>query len=268
LHIRWSGEHIKGHQDEDIPFEQLSWPSQLNVIVDQIAKDFLSTMNESTRHYSVDYNAWSIWVGPNTIVKDIDQILYDLVHTPKAKTYWMTKSRMNEFSFALVNWTRLGQALNKMPLSRHLFCSKHTTGMCGVGKYQKIWKLRKTNSCPHCGQFEDALHVWKRQEPHVKEVWENSLITLKNSLRRLDTDPDLLTIIIDYLNAWCDDEHLQALDEETYRSLLEGQNDIGARQFFEGWLHSEWEVVQEKYYMDINSCRSSKRWTVAIITKL
>jgi hypothetical protein len=43
------------------------------------------------------------------------------------------------------------------------------------------------------------------------------------------------------------------------------QDSIGPRQFFEGWLHSEWELLQEKYYKEINSHRSAKRWTIAVI---
>jgi hypothetical protein len=46
------------------------------------------------------------------------------------------------------------------------------------------------------------------------------------------------------------------------------QDQIGAQNFFEGWLHSDWEQVQEQYYGSINSKRSSKRWTIALITKL
>jgi hypothetical protein len=49
---------------------------------------------------------------------------------------------------------------------------------------------------------------------------------------------------------------------------LDLQDTIGAQQFFEGWLHCEWEVVQAKYYTDIHSRRSGKRWTIALITKL
>jgi hypothetical protein len=42
--ITWTGAHVSGHQDEIMDFEQLDRPSQLNVIVDQMAKDFLSSI--------------------------------------------------------------------------------------------------------------------------------------------------------------------------------------------------------------------------------
>jgi hypothetical protein len=50
--------------------------------------------------------------------------------------------------------------------------------------------------------------------------------------------------------------------------MLDLQDTIGARQFFEGWVHLEWESLQAQYYKEIKSRRSSKRWTIALITKL
>jgi hypothetical protein len=140
--------------------------------------------------------------------------------------------------------------------------------MCGVGKFQKIWKMRETNSCPHCREFEDTLHVWKCASTQVSNVWKISRYKLQTSLRKLDTDPDLIELIINYLNTWRYNYNLQSLDDEKYRTLLELQETIGARQLFDGWLHWEWEAVQEQYHQDIKSRQGIKRWTIAIITKL
>jgi hypothetical protein len=40
--IKWKGVHIKGHQDDNLQFEKLNRPSQLNVLADHMAKDLLS----------------------------------------------------------------------------------------------------------------------------------------------------------------------------------------------------------------------------------
>jgi len=36
----------------------------------------------------------------------------------------------------------------------------------------------------------------------------------------------------------------------------------------EGWLHKDWESIQQKYYKLIQSRQTSKRWMAAVITKL
>jgi hypothetical protein len=67
---------------------------------------------------------------------------------------------------------------------------------------------------------------------------------------------------------WREGSLLQPIDGQQYRKLLELQETIGARQFFEGWMHKEWEILQQQYYVNTNSHRSSKWWTIAFITKL
>jgi hypothetical protein len=227
--IKWSGAHIKGHQDDTIPFDKLDRPSQLNVLVDHMAKEFLPFASETQHNSSVAYPSWSILLGNVPIIKDTDKTLYDLVHTPAVKNYWMKKQRAREDNFESINWTRIGSSLDQMPLIKRLFCSKHTAGMCGVGKFQQIWKNRESAACPHCGQFEDALQIWKCSADTVPEIWESSLKNLESSMHKLDTDPILLKIIIDYLNTWRSGELLLPLAEHKYRLLIELQETIGAR---------------------------------------
>jgi hypothetical protein len=237
-HIRWSGSHIKGHQDDSVPFEQLTRPSQLNVIVDIMAKEFLAIARDSQDQHDVKSPSWSIRIGSTPLINDFDQTLYDLVHTLTVKQYWIRKSRINDQQFSSVDWPRLSSALDKMSLARRFFCSKHSSGMCGAGKFQKIWKLRETDSCPHCGRFEDSEHVWKCQAQQVKDVWKKSLSNLKSTLRKLDTDPDLITCILIYLNTWRNNDCLQTINRHKYHCMMELQDTIGARQFFEGWVHN------------------------------
>jgi hypothetical protein len=140
--------------------------------------------------------------------------------------------------------------------------------MCRVGKFQKIWKTCKTDACPHCGLREDSLHVWKCSHPSSKTVWENSIKNLHSALHKIDTDPDIITCTISYLHAWRYNHSLQLINSRTLQNILQLQDTIGARQFFKGWIHSGWEELQEQHCNKISSKRSSKCWTIALITKL
>jgi hypothetical protein len=233
-----------------------------------MAKEFINTAIILPRHFAVTTPGWQIKLNNRTIIANIDQTLYELVHTGPPRDYWIRKNRISESTYDSVNWARLGQALANMPLTRRFFCAKHTSGMCGVGKFQKIWKMRETDSCPHCGKPEDAVHVWTCDSPAVDEVWTQSLLKLESTLKKLDTDPQLLDTIIAYLHSWRSEDNLQPLRSREYKSLIDKQNTIGPRQFFEGWHHIDWELMQELYYQNIKSRQSAKRWTIAVITKL
>jgi hypothetical protein len=266
--ISWQYLHIKGHMDDTIHYNDLDRPSQLNVIVDYIAKAFLNDPEAVPNYHQVHSPAWSLFIHDIALLTNINQSIYDLVHTPTAQQYWIKKSCITYDSFNSVNWQGLERAFNKMPLSRRLFCCKHIAGMCGVGKFQKIWKTSETDECPHCGMIEDSLHVWKCQARTVSTIWSDSLKTLEYALRKIDTCPDLIDLILQYLNAWRYDDDVHPLTKPSLRKLLELQDTIGARQFFEGWVHKEWDVLQTRYLSEISSRRSGKRWTSALISKM
>ncbi len=90
--LHWIGAHIRGHQDDAVPYEHLDRPSKLNVLVDQAAKDLMPLAMASQRQRIVRSSSWSITIGSIPILHDIDEMLYDVVHTPIAKQYWTKKS--------------------------------------------------------------------------------------------------------------------------------------------------------------------------------
>jgi hypothetical protein len=106
--IQWSAKHIKGHQDDSIPYKELDRPGQLNVIVDQIAKDFPAQAKQQPRHYDVCSPSWELRINNIPIISDIENTLYDLVHQPIAKQYWVRKARIMDVTFDSVLVTILG----------------------------------------------------------------------------------------------------------------------------------------------------------------
>jgi hypothetical protein len=178
------------------------------------------------------------------------------------------KNKITERAFDMVLWQKLGNALDKMPIQRRLFCIKHTSGMCGGGKFQRLWKQRESDACPHCGLPEDSLHVWKCRDPTVTPIWDNAINHLQQALHKLDTDPDIIIAIVSYLQLWRADQHLHTIKTIKLHHMLELQDINGAQQFFKGWVHEGWERLQVNYYNIIHSRRSGKRWIIALITKL
>jgi hypothetical protein len=94
-HNSWKGVHIKGHQDDIIAFDKLDRPSQLNFLVDQMAKEFLLLTKDRPREYKVHTPAWFLWIEDAPLIKDIGKTIYDLVHTPAIKKHWIGKLRIS-----------------------------------------------------------------------------------------------------------------------------------------------------------------------------
>jgi len=141
--------------------------------------------------------------------------------------------------------------------------------MCGVGKFMHRWKERDNPNCPRCESFEDAEHVWLCNGCNSSEVWESSLKTLDEWMVSVQTDPDIKSIILTYLQSWRSNsvaEHDASLD--IMATLIKVQEVFGWRDFFEGWIPVAWVEAQQAYYSLISSFRTGKRWVTLLITKL
>jgi hypothetical protein len=62
--------------------------------------------------------------------------------------------------------------------------------MCGVSKFLKIWIGQEVDSCPRCGNYEDANHAWICQAPFNLALWQQRLHQLERWLETRQTDPD------------------------------------------------------------------------------
>jgi hypothetical protein len=63
--------------------------------------------------------------------------------------------------------------------------------ICGVGKFLVRWKEKETPTCPRCGQYEDARHVWLFNHTDAQNLWKTELDKLLVWLVQIDTDPDI-----------------------------------------------------------------------------
>jgi hypothetical protein len=158
--------------------------------------------------------------------------------------------------------------MEESPRSRCIFMTKHTAGMCGVGKFMMKWKERDNPNCPRCGQFEDAPHVWKCTGCDANLVWKKSLEQLSDWLSSVQTDPDVQDAIIAYLNSWREDSIPEKVVSFDLKDIVQYQSNQGWRLVFEGWIPIAWDEIQQAYYNLIKSRRTGKRWTICLIKKL
>jgi hypothetical protein len=167
-----------------------------------------------------------------------------------------------------INWGAIGQAMSQSQRSKRSFVSKHTVGMCGVGKFMVRWKERVSPNCPRCGQLEDASHVWICSGCNSAEIWEKSLEDLEQWMSSVSTDPDIQDAILQHLKSWRAGNTTHINTAHDLQDLIQMQEQMGWQSFFEGWIPAGWEEAQQAYYSLIRSHRMGRRWTVCLIKKL
>jgi hypothetical protein len=154
-----------------------------------------------------------MWVSGKKIVSNWTNTLYDLVHSTEAKEYWCKKDVLPMDTIDTVHWEAIHLAMTESKRSRRVFVSKHTSGMCGVGKFMERWKLRQSSACPMCGEHKDAPHIWKCKGVGMREIWEKALSLLERWMNSIHTDPDIQHAIIGHLRSWWDDAPNQPADK-------------------------------------------------------
>jgi hypothetical protein len=222
--------------------EHLDIYSRLNVEMDADARNFLQTAKISPRHFTTTREPWSLWIDNHKITHDLDNTIYEAVHAPGARAYWARKQQVDEEVIRDINWPAIKNAATSSSLTRRIFITKHSTGMCGVGKFMARWRQRESPACPRCGAFEDATHVWKCHGLDTDQVWENSLDRLQDWMESQDTDPDLVTLLIDMLCSWRDETPLLNTPAYGLELLVIRQQELGGQALLEGRMSYEWEA--------------------------
>ncbi len=169
------------------------------------------------------------------------------MHSEEARSYWTNKEKTEGHLADYVNWDAISSTMKSTELTKRIFITKHTVGMCGVGKFMKIWKQRDSEICPRCDEPEDATHIWKCQGAEANGVWKKSLSNLDDWMTSVQTDPDIQQALLTSLNNWRFSEDTEFYIPFSLKMVIEQQHDIGWSLFLEGWTSFEWEHVQQAY---------------------
>jgi len=140
--------------------------------MDKQAKAYLPTMASNARHQLIAYEPWSLWIDGQKLIKNVPECLYDQAPLPKAQTFWSNKKSLNTNIMQYIDWTVIKRARKMSNQYINRFISKHTVGMCGVGKFLVQWKESDDPSCPRCGAFEDSSHICHCNGKGADTVWQ------------------------------------------------------------------------------------------------
>ena len=134
--LQWKFRHVKGHQDDFVgPLDR--WEN-LNVEMDQLAKDYWSTENgKILEDQSIRYEPWSIWSTKGKFITPMRGKIYNCIHQPLLDKYWHHRKRFKKEDHSAYDWEGLADAMKRQPLTRRHWLTKHSSGWCSVGKMAK-----------------------------------------------------------------------------------------------------------------------------------
>ena len=102
--MRWTTHHVKGHQDEDKPLENLDRWAKLNILMNKKAKSLLKQHPQHPQQFVIPFEPWSIWYQGKKLTKEKDTTIYNIVHAPAALSYWGKKGSLSQEEMGKIDW--------------------------------------------------------------------------------------------------------------------------------------------------------------------
>ena len=270
--VSWQPRHVHGHVDKHKTWEELSWWERRNCECDQVAQALADQLlasslspilssNPNPRFFS---EPCAIFINGAKVCTLSLASVDEVVTVPRLRAYWAKRGRLTPEAFDVVHWDTVERAMKALPAGLQRWVSKHTTGMCGVGKFRKRWGLDSVDTCPMCPALEDHLHVPRCPSARAKAHWAQCLTHLQDWLASSRTAPfigDFLLYLLSGVRAplasdvafW---SRLSSADSRLFVDAQRHQRLIGPQGLLEGLLAAQWAPLQQHYLRSVGSRRS------------
>ena len=250
-----SFKHVKGHQDEEIPFEQLRRPAQLNVLADHLATAALQEQDfdEDENFYPLPHMPMYLKLEGRFVCSRERNLLRDAIPRVNVANYFKDRYDWPDNVFEQVDWTAFEAARKRTP-STNTFTTKLVTGWLATNAKLAQWE-KMPATCPFCGHHSETNdHLFQcPQRNQWRAEFKDKLSTFLVSQQ---TKPELTTCILRGVDRAFDpkaNQHRQVHQHD-------GQQDIGWHRLMRGFVSAHFSRVQEGYLVAINN-NGRRKWT-------
>jgi hypothetical protein len=191
-------EHVKGHQDDFAFYEDLERLAQMNVDVDDLAKDYLRdvlALDTIPRcPPAIAHEGWQCYVMNRKVTSNPAPAIRHAVFGVLLRNKLVHHGKkINSAGFNDINWTSIKHASDLFPPLHRLWAAKHVSGFFGIGHMMKNWQFWDHSRCPCCNHEDETKeHLLTCPHPACAETWSESLAGLRAWMIEVDTPAPLL----------------------------------------------------------------------------
>ena len=272
-------QHVYGHQDTSkitlSPLERLN--CDMDADAKEIAHNSVNRDVPKTTFPPTSLGLGTITCGGKLITSSIQTSLYNHI-TTSAMYAWLSKNteadaHLNYQSLAL---NCFATARKETSLGMKLFITKWLSGDTATGKVMKLRKQWMFDTCPRCdSENEHLLHVITCPASQASNLRQRLISDLMDWLRDMNTHPCIIKFIHLGVKKWISNRQFKwqphsaiFSDCPSINKALTSQLQVGWYYFLCGILTTELVELQQSYYTQLDSKRSSTRWAANLIKKL
>jgi hypothetical protein len=264
LPVKFACLHVKGHQDDDSPIEDLPWEAQMNCHTDAYATDYLDNWSEPSKLVPfIPASKASISIAGATITRNVARRLRQAASSPALEQHIMAKNGWNDWIFNSIDWDSQAKALSTLEYTQELFVIKWAHNLLPTRRHMKRIGQAESELCPSClATIETAPHIFACPR---RVQWQVTFLdSLRKLLAKLHTQPDLQTILMLGIQGALQDDPMFDMPtdnrEPSFALLVHSQNDIGWSHLLRGRFSHHWVQLQQAH-IDHEDEISSKKFT-------
>jgi hypothetical protein len=250
--------HVKGHQDDKIPYVNLLLPAQLNVDADRLAKRELREQRNLIHHVPLfPSSKVQLLLGGTSVTHNLQGAIRKHQGYQQLVPYMHKRFGWTEAITQSVDWDGFSAAY-KTCFKQRKFVFKFCMGLLPTGKTVHRQESRFDDCCPAClSPQESNSHLF--QCPSLsRQGWRAATTsTLCEQLELHQTNPILVDIMTAGLDSYFQNKTL-VYDEfspyddpyvprQPYYRLLQHQDQIGWDHFLQGKLSYHWTRLQQDF---------------------
>jgi hypothetical protein len=265
-------EHVYGHLDDAIPFEQLSLMEQLNVVADCDAKEILMEAVERKQYITPDwpYEGVRIYVGSEKVTSSIKNTMYSSWGRKIAKELMVNRGMVSEADFDLIAFSVMKEVMLAFPQMFRVWICKLVSDFAGTNRMLSNWQETASNSCPCCGQENETMHhVTTCPDPGRVAMFHESVLSLVEWLSATDMDDELSLGLLDYLLAQGKRSLRSLLRPDSKYLLYADEHDrLGWDNFLEGRVSNTLFQLQHENLVQAGSSWRIQTWAKKFVQHL
>ena len=272
LEINIDARHVYGHQSTVQCYK--SQLVRMNAEADTLAKRHLSFCIENPE-ITISQNLggvhWSVWCGNNKLVRDIGGQITRHVHGNNLKLHIARKKGWSEDELDIVDWDTVGWVSKSDTCSDTMWKMKVASGFVPVANRMVMTNQWDSDLCPRCqSHVENMEHLLACHSAGAKELRESHIQYMTAYLRDRDTDPCIISTIIDTLQSTTSgrfQDHVPSEASHLIRLAAQEQDRLGKLSIFQGYVTKEWTHAQDEYWDSLSSTRhrSLRQWSCGFL---
>ena len=205
--------HVKSHQDQQKPFDELHPHAQINVLADHHANAIYAIPPHSTGLFPtwVPGTRAALFHQHHQVTKDYPNYLRIAAHAPAMKNYLINRSQTatgrdaawDDATFDTIAWKPIGESFKKLSIGQRIQLSKYMNDLLPTAKRLQTFDNRNNGRCFDCnGLWEDTNHVLQCRSDTRTATRAAAFTTFRAHLKTQHTPDIMANLICDSMATW------------------------------------------------------------------